>query len=681
MRPGTGRRVAAPRPRSGAEQEHLLVVAVGASAGGLDACAKLLTALPVGNGMAFVIVQHLDPTHDSMMAELLAERTTMTVRQATDGMPIERERVYVIPPGSYLSVQAGALRLSPPDARHGARLPFDFLLRSLAKEYGARAICVVLSGTGADGSLGARAVKEGGGLVIAQDPAEADFDGMPRSAIASGAVDAVLRVAEIPDALAKYQRYATLVPPQDAASAMEALPQIVALLRAKTAHDFTLYKPDTLARRIQRRMGLAGIEGMARYLDQLRGDAGELELLAKDLLINVTSFFRDREVFDLLAQKTIPDLIEAHAIDAPVRLWIAGCSTGEETYSLAMLFREQIAASKRGLKLQVFASDVDADAVARAREGLYPLTIEADVSPARLARFFTKDEHGYRVTPELRAAVVFAVQDVLADPPFSRLDMVSCRNLLIYLRPEAQAKVISLFHFALCEGGLLLLGGAETIAANDDRFEVISKSERLFRRIGQTRPGDIGFPIGRGGSLRARAPRGLSLASSGQATLPELCRRLVLENYAPAAALINGKEEALYTLGPIDRYLSVAPGAPTHDLIAMARPAVRAKLRAAIQQAARAKGRVVVAGGHTTREGESVHFSIAAQPVVSEGEALMLICFVEEPARSQKGAARELRAPNAPRRRTRAGACRHAAGIAERRPQSRNRDRRAARDQ
>ena len=382
-------------------------------------------------------------------------------------------------------------------------------------------------------------------------------------------------------------------------SAQDWLPEIIDLLRTKTAHDFTLYKQGTLQRRIERRMAMAAIEtdDMDRYLEILRSDTSELDLLAKDLLINVTSFFRDPKVFDLLAEKIVPDLVRSQTPDQPLRIWIAGCSTGEETYSLAMLFREQITAAKRNIKLQVFASDVDPDAVASAREGLYPETIEADVSPARLARFFSKEDHGYRVLPELRAAVVFTVQDVLADPPFSRLDLVSCRNLLIYLRPEAQAKVVSLFHFALREGGILLLGSSETVGNVDGRFEVISKSERLYRHIGRSRPGELGFSMSAGDGVRAPARPGQGQAPSRQAALAELCRRLVMETYAPAAVLINRKHECLYFLGPTDRYLRVAPGHPTHDLLAMAREGLRTKLRSAIQRASQENARIVVAGG------------------------------------------------------------------------------------
>jgi two-component system, chemotaxis family, CheB/CheR fusion protein len=616
------------------------VVGIGASAGGLDACRKLVGAIPAGNGMAFILVQHLDPTHESMMVDLLAGHTALTVREATDGMPIEREHLYVIPPGTYLAVADGGLHLSRPQVRHGARLPFDFLLHSMAADCGARAVCVVLSGTGSDGSLGLKAVKEGGGLVIAQDPDEAGYDGMPRSAIATDAVDLVLPVTKIPAELAKYGRRIVTSNGHDATVSGDKVPdrlaEIIDLLRTKTDHDFTLYKPGTLQRRIERRMAMAalGTDDMNRYLEILRGDAGELDILAKDLLINVTSFFRDPKVFDFLAEKIVPDLVRNQAPDRPIRIWIAGCSSGEETYSLAMLFQERIAAEKRNVKFQVFASDVDPDAVARARDGLYPETIAAEVSPERLARFFTKEDGGHRVSPELRATVVFTIQDVLADPPFSRLDLVSCRNLLIYLRPEAQAKIISLFHFALREGGVLLLGNSETIADLDGRFEAISKPERLYRHIGRARPGELRFSIGDGVRVPVRPASGH--APLHHAAFAELCRREVMEAYAPAAVLINRKYECLYSLGPTDRYLRLAPGHPTHDLLAMARDGLRAKLRSAIQQASQKNTRIVVAGGQAGADGAAVSFSIDVRPVPSDGEELLLVCFVDAPKQEQQ---------------------------------------------
>ncbi|MGC8525506.1 MAG: chemotaxis protein CheB, partial [Acidibrevibacterium sp.] len=429
------------------DRDDFPVVAIGASAGGLEACRRLLHALPADTGMAFILVQHLDPNHGSMLVDLLSSATTMAVVQASEGMPIVPDHLYVIPPGRYLSVAAGGLHVSQPEARHGARLPFDHLLTTLALVYGQRGICVILSGTGSDGCLGLKAVKQHGGMVLAQDPTEASYDGMPRSAIATGLVDRVLAVAEIPSALSPQRAAPTSAPeaPPPPALAPDHLARVITFLRGQTEHDFTHYKPGTLQRRIERRMAMAALaaDDVEGYLEILRTDQRERDLLIKDLLINVTSFFRDPRVFDVLAGQVIPSLIHGRGSDQPIRLWVAGCSTGEETYSLVMLFREAITAAKLNIRLQVFASDVDPEAVAAAREGLYPEAIAKGVSPARLSRFFVREEQGYRVSPELRAVVVFTIQDVLADPPFSRLDMISCRNLLIYLMPDAQTKVLS----------------------------------------------------------------------------------------------------------------------------------------------------------------------------------------------------------------------------------------------
>ena len=610
------------------------IVGIGASAGGLDACTKLISSLPAKSGMAFILVQHLDPHHESLMVELLQSHTAMAVVQAADGMMIAPDHFYVIPPGAYLSVRKGRLHLSSPTAPHGARLPFDFLLQSMATELKARAIGVILSGTGADGSIGLSAVREAGGFVIAQDPADAEYDGMPNAAIAAGAVDLILPTAKIAEALTNQDIQAT---PAAAATpdsqTLQFLPEIIALLRTSTRHDFSLYKHGTLQRRIERRMALASItrHDMGQYLTMLRENRQEVDLLAEDLLINVTSFFRDPKVFDLLAEKIIPDLIHNQAPDIPLRIWIAGCSTGEEAYSLAMLFREAITAVSANITLQVFASDVDADAVATARDGLYAEAIKAEVSPARLARFFTKEERSYRVTPELRGSVIFTVQDVLSDPPFSRLDMISCRNLLIYLGPEAQAKVISLFHFALRDGGTLLLGSAESVGASDGRFSVISKAARLYRHMGRGRVGDIGFSTPVGEPLRVTALAGSS--PSQQSGLAEVCQRLVLDNHAPAAVLINHKQDCLYSLGPTERYLRIAAGHPTHDLLAMAPQALRSKLRAGIQQAIKTQARCITAGGQISHDGKPVAFSIDIMPFVHDGEDLLLVCFVETASR------------------------------------------------
>jgi two-component system CheB/CheR fusion protein len=612
------------------------IVGIGASAGGLEACKALVESVQVGSGIAFILVQHLDPSHESMMVELLAGHTSLTVRQATDGMPIEPDNLYVIAPGTYLSVDNGALVVSPPTARHGARLPFDFLLNSMAEHLGRRAIAVVLSGTGADGAAGLKALKDRGGLVIAQEPAEAGYDGMPRSAIATGLVDLVLPASQIAAAIARHCQDQGMIPPLSDplpdAAARSALTRIIDLLLTKTAHDFRLYKPGTLERRIERRMAMAAIkiQDLEGYLAFLGSDAGELELLAKDLLINVTSFFRDPKVFDFIESEIIPELVDAAAPDQTLRVWVPGCSTGDEAYSLAMLLLEQITTSKARTKLQVFASDIDADAVASARDGLYPKTIEANISPARLAEFFTKEETGYRISAQLRGSVVFTVQDVLSDPPFSRIDLISCRNLLIYLRPEAQAKVIGLFHFALRPGGVLLLGSSETIPDIEGRFEVVSKPARLYRQIGRSRPSDLHFPVV-SGDARNPSRRGADQAGARPALHAALCQSLVLDKYAPAAVLIDHKHNCLYSVGPISRYLELAVGFPNHDLLSVARPQVRPKLRAALKRAALEKTRVVVADVEMVRDAAAASFSIAVEPVESDGENLLLVCFIEEP--------------------------------------------------
>ena len=623
------------RRRVAPEDDGFPIVGLGASAGGLEAFRRLLTALPAGNGMTLILIQHLDPTHASMMVDLLAGYTPLKVEQAADGVVLQREHVYLIPPGTYLSIHNGALHLSQPRERHGARMPFDFFLHSLAEELGERAICVILSGTGSDGSLGLKAVKEQGGLVIVQEPDEAEFDGMPRSAVMTGAADLVLPVAKIAEILAKYSRRKGLV--QDDHPS-DRLAEIVDLLRTNTSHDFALYKPGTLSRRIERRMALAGIDDSGRYLDMLRQDSGEIELLAKDLLINVTNFFRDPKAFALLAERVIPDLVRRHPSDRSLRIWVAGCSTGEETYSLAMLFLEAIVAAKRNIRLQVFASDVDEDAVALAREGQYPESIAADVSPVRLARFFNQEEHGYRVVPELRGVVVFTVQDVLADPPFSRLDLISCRNLLIYLRPEAQEKVLLLFHFALSDGGILMLGGSETVGNLDDRFEPISKACRIYRQIGRRRPGEVDFPIASGRNARVIWPERTQPTAARALTPGDLTRQLLLETYAPASVLINGKHECLFYSGQTDRYVRVAAGEPSRDLLEMAREGLRNKLRAAIQRASAGHARIVVTGAQVSYAGRPVAVRIEVLPVQSEGEELLLVSFLDEPEREQRPA-------------------------------------------
>jgi two-component system CheB/CheR fusion protein len=634
------RRPSAAAPQTAARAPRaadLMIVAVGASAGGLDVFRALVPAFAPGAGMAFILVQHLDPNHDSLLVELLTSCTVLPVVEAKEGALLEAAHIYVIPPGRYLAVEDGALRLSEPLVPHGARLPFDFLLRSLAMDCGERTVCVVLSGTGADGSLGLQAVKDAGGFVIVQTPEEAGYDGMPRNAVLTGAANLVLPLVKIPPALLKRQEE---LAQEDAApgtapvrGGLGALAPIIDLVRERTSHDFHPYKPGTLRRRIERRMALCGIrsDAAAAYLDRLSRDTEEFDDLARDLLIHVTSFFRDPKVYEFLARSVIPELLATRPADQPLRVWVPGCSTGEEAYSLAILFREAIAVLKAHVKLQIFASDLEPDAVASAREGLFAEAIEADVSPERLKRFFTKEPTGYRVADDLRSAVVFTVQDVLVDPPFSRLDLISCRNLLIYLNPEAQARVISLFHFALRTGGVLVLGESETTGPADGRFEEVGKADRVYRHIGRSRASEVGFPIGGGETATLGLRASKALPPLQQTALADLCRRLLLANYTPAAALVTAKHECLYLLGATDRFLRVPQGQPTRDILAMAPLGLRTKLRGAILRAAETRVRVTLENCRVERDDRGVYFKIDVQPVTSEGEALFFICFVEHP--------------------------------------------------
>ena len=526
----------------------------------------------------------------------------------------------------------------------------------MAEVYGRRTICVVLSGTGTDGALGLAAVKAAGGLVIVQSPDEATYSGMPGSAVATGKADRILPVSGMPAAFgayadrlskaaARHEGGAIKTKAAESSGAERAiggktmseseLADIIGLLRSRTGYDFSPYKLGTVRRRVERRMAMAAteIQAASHYVELLKSDPAELLSLSQDLLINVTSFFRDPKVFETLERDIIPELIRGQKRGASLRVWIAGCSSGEETYSIAMLCREQLVAAQSDMKLQIFASDIDTAAVTMARAGVYPKNIEQDVSAARLARFFVQEDDSYRIAPELRAFVVFTVQDVLQDPPFSRLDLISCRNLLIYLLPKAQAQVLSVFHFALRDGGVLLLGGAETANNTGGRFEPISKDDKLYRRIGHSRPGEIAFLRP---AAEANAPPIIGGPPPGvprQTSYAELGRRLVLEYFAPAAILVNQDLECLFSLGPTDRFLRVAPGYPSHDLLGMARPGLRTKLHEAVKAAVAKNSAVTIDGGRIVQDGHSRAFSVEVRPVQYAGEDLLLICFTE--ARAQ----------------------------------------------
>ncbi len=478
------------------------VVGIGASAGGLEAVSDLLDAMRPDGGMAFVLVQHLSPDRESMMAELLSRHTAMPVSQVEDGMAVEPDHVYVIRPGHVLTIREGRLHLGPPlGTSRAANRPVDDFFRSLAEEQRERAICIVMSGMGSNGTAGAQAVKAVGGMCIAQDVESAQFPSMPRHLIDAGYADHILRPADMPEVLLAYagHPYARGGREADAETILKQeqhhLREVLAILRTRTHHDFSGYKKPTLLRRVQRRMGLNGITSLAEYARLLRQSPTEVTPLADDLLIHVTGFFRDPEAWEALREQVISPLVDAREPGASVRAWVTACSSGEEAYTLAMLLVEEADRAGKQLDIKVFATDLADRALAHARAGIYPGGIESEITVERLERFFSRDDSVYRVRPELRDRVVFAPQNVLQDPPFSRLDIATCRNLMIYLEPEVQSRVLALLHFGLREGGALFLGSSETIAGTEDLYEVIDKKARIYRRVGPTRHGSVDFPL------------------------------------------------------------------------------------------------------------------------------------------------------------------------------------------
>ena len=456
--------------------------------------------MPENSGMAFVIIQHLDPTHKGIMPELLQRVTGMKVFQVRDRMRVTPNCVYVIPPNKDMSILHDVLHLFEPMAPRGLRLPIDFFLRSLADDRQERSIGVILSGMGSDGTMGLRAIKEKLGVVLVQEPASAKFDSMPKSAIAAGLADLIAPAEDLPEKIIDYLRHAIIITKTEfplEEKDQSVLEKIFILLRTKTGHDFSMYKKNTVYRRIERRMNIHQINKIAAYARYLQENSQEVNLLFKELLIGVTSFFRDPAAWEQLQEKAIPALLTGHPAGRALRAWSVGCSTGEEAYSLAMAFKEALeqVKAKENFTLQIFATDLDQETIDKARQGIYPTNIVTDVSPERLKRFFIKEENGYRVNKNIREMLTFATQNVIMDPPFTKLDILLCRNLLIYLTPELQKKLLPLFHYSLNPGGVLFLGSAETIGPFTDLFTSLHIKSRLFRRRESVLPAEPpGFP-------------------------------------------------------------------------------------------------------------------------------------------------------------------------------------------
>jgi two-component system, chemotaxis family, CheB/CheR fusion protein len=603
------------------------IVGIGASAGGLAAFEAFFSGMPGESdpGMAFVLVQHLAPDHKSILTELIRRYTHMLVFEVEDGMAVKPNCAYIIPPNRDMAFLNGTLQLLEPSAPHGHRMPIDFFFRSLAQDQHERAICIVLSGTGSDGTQGVRAVKGEGGMVMAQDPASTEYDGMPRSAIATGLVDYQLPPVKMAAQLIAYVDQAFGHPPVPSAETSPkvagALKKIFVLLRAQTGHDFSQYKPSTIHRRIERRLAVHQIKGLDQYVKYLQQTPAEVDALYRDLLIGVTSFFRDPEAFKFVEEQVIPRLFSGKPAGSVIRVWSAGCSSGEEAYSLAILLQEHLEKIKKNYKIQVFATDLDSQAIATARGGVYPAGIAADIPPERLAGFFTAESDGaaYRIHKSIRDLIVFSEQDLVKDPPFSKLDLVVCRNLLIYMGADLQKRLIALFQFALIPGGFLFLGTAETVGELADMFLPLSRKLKIYQRR-EGPHGILQLNAGRFSTFltgqEAAVQRDIVLKKSQKLTPREVTEQALLKQVAPAAALVNARGDILYLHGRTGMYLEPPQGEPgVSNILKMAREGLRFDLTAALHKAVMDKVIVSKAGLSVKSNGSYTPVNLTVRPV------------------------------------------------------------------
>jgi two-component system CheB/CheR fusion protein len=620
------------------------IVGLGASAGGLAAFEAFFTGMPADRdpGMAFVLVQHLAPDHKSILADLVQRCTRMAVHEVTDGMVVQPDCVYIIPPAHDMALLNGRLQLLEPSAARGYRLPIDFFFSSLAQDQHERAIGIILSGTGMDGTHGVRAIKGENGLILVQNPESSEFDGMPRSAIATDLVDYVMPPAEMPAKLIAYAAHLTgrrplaLAPPTETENPLR---KIFLQLRTQTGHDFSLYKPSTIHRRIEHRMALQQIKQLDDYVAYLSKSPEEVESLFRDLLINVTRFFRDPEAFAVLEKQVMVRLFEDRPPGYPLRVWVVGCSTGEEAYSLAILLTERMETLKRSHPIQLFATDIDSRAIAAARAGIYSASISVDVSPERLARFFTLDRDGsvYRLNKIIRDMLVFSEHDVIKDPPFSKLDLISCRNLLIYLTPELQQKIIPLLHYALNPGGILFLGNSEGVGESTTLFATIDAKAKLYRRT------ENGLPARRPTLLPSLSPNEPAPfrdtihrpAAPAKTPVRELVERELLTHAGLVGALVNAQGDIFYLHGRSGLYLEPPSGEPgISNILRMAREGLRAALAAALHKAmqgaevVRTPGMPLTSGGHTI----TAHLTVRPVALGKNTDPPLFLVILEETA-------------------------------------------------
>ncbi|SPF37150.1 MCP methyltransferase/methylesterase, CheR/CheB with PAS/PAC sensor [Candidatus Desulfosporosinus infrequens] len=619
-------------PETVSIKEDFSIVGIGASAGGVEALLAFLGNVPENCGLAFIIVQHMDQTHKSFLVEILQRVTTMKVIQVSENTSVQLNCVYVIPPNKEMLIQHGVLRLFDFMVPHTLHLPIDFFFRSLADDQQERSIAVILSGMGADGTAGLRAIKEKGGVVFIQEPSSAKFDGMPRSAIEADVADFVAAVETLPSKILSYLENKPLIDrnDQDPADKLQSsFDTIMILLRSQTGHEFSSYKKNTVYRRIERRMGIHQIDKISSYVCFLQENPHELDLLFKELLIGVTSFFREPLEWELLKDKVLPTLLAERAPSNPLRVWVSGCATGEEAYSLAIVFKEvldQLNLSQ-AFSMQIFATDLDRDAIDKAREGIFSANIAEDMSSERLNRYFIKVDRGYQVVKTIRDMIIFAQQSMIKDPPFTKIDILTCRNLLIYLTPELQKKLIPLFHYSLNPGGFLFLGSAEAVGNFTDLFKPVDRKSRLYQRLQpllQTEP--VEFP-----TFFAPAQTAANIPIATVQNMQSLADKLIMQCYAPPTVLANSKGDILYITGRTGKYLEPAAGKVNWNIFAMAREGLNYKLSNTFYKALRQKEVVTYKNAVVRNEGGSQMVDITVNPL-KEPEALrgmVMIIFTD----------------------------------------------------
>jgi two-component system, chemotaxis family, CheB/CheR fusion protein len=581
--------------KSRSKERYFPVVGIGASAGGLEALEKFFKNMPEGNGMAFVVIQHLDPDYHGVMPELLQRVTSMRVLQATEELKIRPDHVYIIPPNKTLEVKMNVLYLSNPVQPRGLRLPIDIFFRSLAINSGENGIGIILSGMGSDGSLGVKAIKEMGGLVLIQDPSDSKFDGMPRSAIQSVNADLISTADDLPAKLIDFLKISPGGKKEAKTEYKNGVDKIISLLRQKTGHDFALYKKTTLLRRIERRQEVHKINQMQDYIRFLMGNPVEIEILFKELLIGVTNFFRDPAVWKKLKENILPDLINELYDGQTIRAWVTSCSTGEEAYSLAIVFREAVQEAEilKNINLQIFATDIDHDAIEKARRGIFSSNIAIDVPPELLGRYFVPEGDGYRINASIREMIVFAEQNVIRDPPFTKLDILSCRNLLIYMEPELQKKLFALYYYALKPGGILILGSSESFGNKEDWFREVDSKMKIYKRsTGFSTNILLDTPSSFYHQKTPETEKKMPLKTVEN--IQTLADQFILQNYSPASVIVNEKGDIVYIAGHTGKYLEPVAGKANWNIYAMAHDGFRHELPAAFRQAEKRTDPVII---------------------------------------------------------------------------------------